>query len=387
MANHGLPEDVLIEIMVRLPVKSIQRFKCVSKSWRDLLKSSIFIKRHQKRDVRKQHVLLVKRFLRQQDERKNVFSFHDPDFPQVLVSPDLSVPIPDIVPQSNIQRTLFATVHGPCNGLVCVTFDETVFLCNPALREFRSLPPWNIVYPDQRYIITNLDNGFGLDPNTGAYKVVRIWLIHHSRGGYRDRSKYPLNQTLRFDLYNSTSNSWKQIDPELPNVDLVWWFPCFQLFFNNSIHWCASTLENQSGCNILCFDTSTDAFRLMDYPDQGLQDVAGHLRGLMVLNESLAIFFYRSKEPVNIWVMKEYGVKESWTKQFVIGPHDSILNPLLCLGDEWLLYESENGKLAAWALHQNHFKEFQFYEYQNSLRALVYEECLINLEMLIPGDH
>ena len=35
--DNGLPDDPLVEVLSRLPAKSICRFKCVSKPWRDLI--------------------------------------------------------------------------------------------------------------------------------------------------------------------------------------------------------------------------------------------------------------------------------------------------------------------------------------------------------------
>ena len=36
-AAPGLPDDPLVEILSRVPAKSVCRFKCVSKAWRDLI--------------------------------------------------------------------------------------------------------------------------------------------------------------------------------------------------------------------------------------------------------------------------------------------------------------------------------------------------------------
>lgn len=57
----SLPEDVLIEILSRLPVKSLIRFRRVCKIWYDLLKSLNFISKHVKNyNVNHSH-LVVKR--------------------------------------------------------------------------------------------------------------------------------------------------------------------------------------------------------------------------------------------------------------------------------------------------------------------------------------
>ncbi|XP_062015337.1 putative F-box protein At3g51171 [Rosa rugosa] len=39
-------EDVIAEILARLPVKSLMRFRCVCKSWRALISESYFVKKH-----------------------------------------------------------------------------------------------------------------------------------------------------------------------------------------------------------------------------------------------------------------------------------------------------------------------------------------------------
>ncbi|PUZ68743.1 hypothetical protein GQ55_2G053200 [Panicum hallii var. hallii] len=44
-AADGLPDDVLVEILSRIPARSIHRFKCVSKPWRDLIADPLHRKR------------------------------------------------------------------------------------------------------------------------------------------------------------------------------------------------------------------------------------------------------------------------------------------------------------------------------------------------------
>ncbi|KAK4365542.1 hypothetical protein RND71_016900 [Anisodus tanguticus] len=47
LGNNGgrpLPEDLVMEILPRLPVESLLRFKCVSKKWYEIIKNSSFIK-------------------------------------------------------------------------------------------------------------------------------------------------------------------------------------------------------------------------------------------------------------------------------------------------------------------------------------------------------
>ncbi|XP_073311677.1 F-box/kelch-repeat protein At3g06240-like [Primulina huaijiensis] len=406
MVDPPLPTDMLIEVLIRLQVKSILKFRCVCKTWCDLIRSPVFIQGHQKRE-RKQKVLLVKRYLPSQNGDEEVFSFshnstvpglrmrilshslpprngegetfsfHDPDFPEVLVSPNLPIPI---LNDLNIPwyRRSDIPIHGPCNGLVCIAFEKTVFLCNPALREFKLLPPPRFPVG---YIVRPFKYGFGFDPLTGAYKVIHI---SDMRKEHYEEFWYNLGMiSIRIDMYNSATDSWKQIhDVKVPPGGYL---PGYELFYNGAIHW--AVIAPNTSSSILCFNVSTDTFRQIDFHDN-FSPLERDLK-LMELNDSLSVVRYSNLMTgqcnTEIWVMKEYGVKESWTKQFVIGPY-CVICPFLFLKNELLLVESANGQLATCALHENQFKGFQFYGSRRSTSAVLYEESLINLNQIIASD-
>ncbi|XP_071688416.1 F-box protein At1g30790-like [Rutidosis leptorrhynchoides] len=57
MSDH-VPFDIHIEIMKRLPVKSLIRFSSVSKRWKSLINSSKFIADYTKLHSQRQHLLI-----------------------------------------------------------------------------------------------------------------------------------------------------------------------------------------------------------------------------------------------------------------------------------------------------------------------------------------
>ncbi|XP_073126850.1 F-box/kelch-repeat protein At3g06240-like [Henckelia pumila] len=374
-----LPTDVLIEVLIRLPVKSILKSRCVSKSWCELIRSPVFIQKHSKFE-RKQRVLLVKRYFPQQNGQGESFSFHDPNFPEVLVSPNLSIPILDDLNISSRKRSNIS-IHGPCNGLVCIAFGKTVFFCNPALREFKLLPLPR--YPFG-FIAVPLQYGFGFDPMTGAYKVIKISYMTHELPKFAEFLDGLGKSNIRFDLYNSASNSWTQIVAKVPNIIYL---PGYELFYNGTIHWFAVMATNNYPC-ILCFGVSTDAFSLLHFHDD-FDSPERYLR-LMEYDDRLAVVGYSGYMPepykIEIWVMKEYGEKESWTKQFVAAGHYCVICPFLFLKNEELLVESYNGQLATCALNENKFKGFQLYGAPRTMSAVVYEESLISLNQIIASE-
>ncbi|XP_073120256.1 F-box/kelch-repeat protein At3g06240-like [Henckelia pumila] len=260
------------------------------------------------------------------------------------VSPNLSIPTVNDR-SSHSYNSSDIPIFGPCNGLVCIALGENVFLCNPALREFKMLPP--IKFPEHYYKAPSpLGYGFGFEELGGVYKVIRIWDVAHI---WLDDSEYMYDSDndvheIRVDLYDSVSNSWKQIEANVPDFSES---PSIGFFFNGLIHWYAVTdhyyivTDREDRPFILCFDISSETFLQLDFHD-GISPRACGLN-LMEFDGSLAMVFCEEPSVIEIWVMKEYGDKESWTKQFVIST--------LILKNEWLVFETNKSQLAACTIY------------------------------------
>ncbi|KAL3812566.1 hypothetical protein ACJIZ3_013835 [Penstemon smallii] len=382
-----LPEDVMIQILVCLPVKSIVRFRCVSKSWCALLKSASFINKHIL-SQRGRDVLLVRRCLFPPQKDGDILSFHDPDSPTLEeVSPNLPIPfLKDIrgrYHRSYVTECVF--ILGPCNGLVCIFYGEFIILCNPALREFKWVPPCPFVCP-QGCFFSIRGWGFGNTSDNNNFKVVLLQSVD---------PEVCSKPHIMVNLYQLTTNSWKQIDvgntiqlEEVNGLDYL------QLFFNGACHWDAKHDGMDSAyAAILCFDVNTEVFRWLDYPDTSTEtetETGDYWRSLFVINECLAVVWYVHWEegrPIYIWVMKEYGVKESWSKQFVIGPFVDYLYPFLAWKNDWLLLDKAEKhnihQLVSYSFNTNQLKKYPLYGKAVTFRALIYKESLFSLHQVI----
>jgi F-box interacting protein len=181
-----LPEElVLDEILIRLPVKSLLRFKCVSKAWRTEISDPFFIRSHLQFSVsRWQHN------------------------PSLLITPHTLDPIFQADPTESWPTTFSSNirfyqwqqgaskarlVHGRdfdyefsavgifahCDGLVLVPTDTKVYIFNPATRDVLTLPESS---RNKRPGIIGLPVGFGRDPHTaGMYKVARSFFRSRDR--------------------------------------------------------------------------------------------------------------------------------------------------------------------------------------------------------------
>ncbi|KAL3515847.1 hypothetical protein ACH5RR_022749 [Cinchona calisaya] len=145
---NPLEEAILIEILVRLPIKSITRLArctCICKLWCALIKSPDIA---MQKLARIASVVLVKKFVK--DVNKTVLSFHSCDEDKE----SLRILVPDLKESMTLERYWMDLV-GTCNGIVCVSdivcmsdmyFD--IYLCNPVIHDFLKLLSCPLIYPD-----------------------------------------------------------------------------------------------------------------------------------------------------------------------------------------------------------------------------------------------
>ncbi|KDP38971.1 hypothetical protein JCGZ_00728 [Jatropha curcas] len=136
MTTTNVPESLIMEdILTKLPVKSLLRFKTVCKSWQSTINGSRLLITH----------LLTNEFKFMEDE--------------TLVIENIN--------SMNLEELRDSDLYGSCNGLIFGGREEKKFyVCNPATREYRELPKPSID------II--LDFGFAYDEAIDDYKVILI---------------------------------------------------------------------------------------------------------------------------------------------------------------------------------------------------------------------
>lgn len=214
-------------------------------------------------------------------------------------------------------------LDGSVNGLLCLRDtnyeQETVYICNPITREYVKLPaPEGVV----RYqsVVTY---GFGVSRVTGEYKVVRVC---------HEQVLDPISQACiriprsECQVYSLGTGSWRSINENMLNFAYGGRCRPVGLFFNGNVHWVIQDLNEDSYELISCFDLEKEAFQPFPSPFLGRQ---GLLLSLGVLQDRLCLCDNTSFSEISIWVMKEYGVKKSWTREFVIGKMTELIGPTL----------------------------------------------------------
>jgi len=175
-----LMEEIIMEILLRLPVKSLLRFRSVCKAWRAMINNPMFIRDHLRHSASKWEqspCFIVSPHTLDRiipDELwPTTFSNHFP-FYQWQLQPNNNVAtFLDSKDFPGQFKRLRHFMH--CDGLVFAPTDSSLYLFNPATREAITLPNSrrNNLRAGGRG--SCYCAGFGLDPRTGKYKVVQAF--------------------------------------------------------------------------------------------------------------------------------------------------------------------------------------------------------------------
>jgi F-box interacting protein len=224
-----------------------------------------------------------------------------------------------------------------CKGLILFTTDnKSHILWNPAIRMSMTLPRPRIVVPVQaisKYCIY----GFGFDHTSNDYKVLRMV------------NDYNTLSPLQAELYRLRTGTWETFTGA-DDFGKYYIYQNTHAFLNGASHWLV--FHEASGSRkrmVVLFDMCDEQLRVMKLPDHlslslGADSVLGVSGGL------LSLMVQNGEENVdlscNIWLMKEYGVAESWTKQFTINLKRWRFGAIFCFrnNEKILVWNRKHGR-------------------------------------------
>ncbi|XP_059439528.1 F-box protein CPR1-like [Corylus avellana] len=289
-----LPSEILIAVLCRLPVRSLLRFRSVSKPFRSLIDSTGFIDLHLKNSIETGSNLSL--MLRRDSEIYliNLDALSD----AVLLAHPLMC-------YSN--RIL---ILGSTNGLICISnVAEDIALWNPSIRRHKVLPFLPIERIGSSLLGTRVF-GFGYDPVSEDYKLVRIsQFINLDNEGFVSKVK----------VYSLRANEWRDSE-DMPYV------LCYArkngTFASGALHWVVNRKFNVEEADlIVAFDLTVERFREVPLPE--CEEKRFHIE-VGVLGRCVCMIATYPDVRIDVWVMREYGVKESWAKLFSVAKADVV---------------------------------------------------------------
>ncbi|KAL0444783.1 UNVERIFIED_CONTAM: F-box/kelch-repeat protein [Sesamum latifolium] len=361
----NIPDDVTIEILTRLPVRSLIRFKCVCKSWNLLLKNPTFISKHHQTISQKDgsEVLLVSR--RDNVTNKRVVSMLRNDgSDNTLADQDLPTFLND----------MFGHVRliGPCKGVVCLFgFPDNIALWNPSIRDFKKLPLSLLPRPPNAKVRGG-DLGVGFDSTTHDLKVMQILFC----------VSFDCRLLYQVEIYSSKTNTWKKYDNVVP-ANIMYYNIWSTVYKNENFCWWAQDKDVEV---ILSFDMSKEMFQKTPLPS-GIDVLGGQhriTRAILPVKDSIALIVYRLQEAqkvFDVWVLNELGGNgaEGWSKATSIGPLSEVERPLRFWNNDEFVLESSSRELVLYNRVNQKIKNLGVYGKRDRLEVLVHKESLFSV--------
>ncbi|KAL5726361.1 hypothetical protein ACHQM5_009409 [Ranunculus cassubicifolius] len=318
-ASKSLPHELVIDILSRLPIKHLWKFRFVCKYWYKLLTiDHNFAQLHCDRSIKSNpnpSILTVvdtqelsrfnlhERFRVLELGERSRFSFlSDDDSCDEKEKKDVEFPLYKLKFSNSV-------VYGICNGLVCGSYngENEVYIWNPFTKE-HIIITYSTTTPRFLGYSRMTSFGFGYHQDTKVYKVVKVF--RESDFQASDHHSHVSVYTLGVD------SSWR-------DLELKEDIPCIMgngnPLVNGVLHWLGIRSGSFSISTIVGFDLKEEVFREMLLPNGVNFGVWSTSAKLGELGGFLCLFYGYCGENVQIWAMNEYGVSNSWTKYIKIG--------------------------------------------------------------------
>ncbi|XP_058111357.1 putative F-box/kelch-repeat protein At1g12870 [Magnolia sinica] len=296
-----LPDDVIILILSKLPVKSLLRYRCVSRLWSSLIFDPYFIEQHRFEHANQDPNLLIL------DRDHHIFS----NFSLAVGTQEIYV-LPKAVPKNWFSLSYCR------HGLFLLSEYYKIHVCNPATRELITLPQASQQFSFHLNPIQHV--GLGYDDVAKQYKIVRFFNPNP------DTSLYHMECEI-FTL--GLSDSWRRVC-SIP-YPLATYPPAF---VNGALYWKIETYFLMDiPTLIISFNLRDEKISVIPLPmccsdpnkNQCCMRVV-QLGGCLGLTDS------STKPLMDIWMLQDY-TKHIWIKTYSIN-----LKPCMDMSMKSLLF-------------------------------------------------
>lgn len=306
-----LPQDCVSCILVRLPIDSLQRSRCVCKLWYDMIPRPVIIYSH----ARRSETVVLFQTLGKKDNA-TTFSVE-----ACLVGPNHFFDRPDMKPWSKLYLHYMEITDGEeavirdfnvsclgkimasCNGLILLENKLKkggLILMNPVTQKAVSLPVGTISLPHRE------SYSLVLDHSTTKYKVVHL---------FSDESGYTSCETMEVG-----ARLWKMVNG--PSCGLISWFGYKPVSAIGALHWLPHIDHNDY---IVSMETGKESFTTIQLPESGKT-----CDRILEMGGFLCFCTYKGSDELHIWVLKAIS-DIAWTRLHCV--------PIYCVHIWFLLYQ------------------------------------------------
>ncbi|CAN6313094.1 unnamed protein product [Urochloa humidicola] len=284
-AIANLPEEILSEILLLLPPKSILRCRAVCKTWRAVTSDRAFLLAHHRRQPSRRLFTFVRDVGRNHDDLKVLdYCIEAVDF---RTHEFLSVARFTGKEYDPLLRDSPFVVHASCNGLLLMSYNNNLHLCNPTTRQ------WLRVFP----------------PALRHDKVMGLYYAHGPSADSEYRVLYYREIDREPTFYISTvgSGNKRHIWPHSSSPSLIKWLAKGSegtefnepFLFHGNLHWLPQFGRQN---NIVVFDTVDEVFQWLHVPFKMFNVVSLlEIEGMLAISNS-----YIESSKVDLWLLLDY---------------------------------------------------------------------------------
>ncbi|KAL9240290.1 hypothetical protein vseg_014529 [Gypsophila vaccaria] len=294
-SNKDFPTDVWSEILARLPVKTLVRFRSVNKHLRSIIDDPYFMYTHLKHYNNNSHY-----------DKTQLISLHitreDDFFKACKISLRNYDTLTETTKLVHTRDEAYAFL-GSCLGLmlmICYYPRRLLRLWNPSIRKSIVIPP--CPFPTSHFL--HVAYALGFSPSTRRFKVV----------AFQVNKTWSYSGPMSVAVYTvgDDKNLWRIITHDCGIVDVpIRGAQCYMywtgfLYFQGGVHWITSDRNIGSSCNecthLMSFDFDSEKVSCVALPD-AMEEDPGY-RSEFLLGETMA---YASITEIRcrIWVMNK----------------------------------------------------------------------------------
>ncbi|KAJ7965394.1 putative F-box family protein [Quillaja saponaria] len=369
-----VPQDIITDILSRLPVKSLIRFKSFSKFWFNLLKTPKFIGNHLQNSSRNNPSLLLHRRILHVSMAPSIMYLLQGEMAELE---DVHIP-------TDGHFNSWLHIVDSCNGILCVNqflgSNSMLWLWNPATREVKLISKGQSTSSKFASNFT-IATGFGFSSQVDDYKVMRIYVYDNVDLDIGSANEIPRsNNVLLVEVYSLKTGSWKEITD---NILEFWDYELYSVTVNGRMFWKALPWVDHS-VMVLSFDLGEEVFKkiampgLLEYSPRAYMELLSYKNMLALLIYNNAASIFRS---FDMWVM-EYNSDggEFWTKLFTIGPFPFTERPVGFWKDEIIFTINNRSFLCLFNPNTKERKNIPTDEDQFSFEVFNYAESLVCID-------
>ncbi|GAU40204.1 hypothetical protein TSUD_397310 [Trifolium subterraneum] len=198
--------------------------------------------------------------------------------------------------ENNVNKLI-----GSCNGFLClydpdqnnmIMYNPSIGLKSKSSPKLKPSPDWVLVC-----------SGFGYDHVNDKYKVLAGLVCNFDGVDFRE------SLTV---IYTFGEDSWRTIQ-DLPNGICDYFYRRSGKYVSGTLNWIGHDRRGDDHASITSFDLDNETYRDVLLPQNVGYSYYMCRPSLCVLNDNLCLC-YVNRTHLVVWLMKEYGVVESWTK-------------------------------------------------------------------------